>query len=362
MAQVRAGVRLRKALCAVLEHPSVSHRFENTGLTLLEVRMGRDFKKAHVRWTVASADDDDAAAGYGGRPGDTSTRGERKRNAERALKQNAVTLRNMASKMLRSKHTPRLIFVDDDGKKDSERALDVAFDRAEDDARKVEAYVSEVKRREEAYVRDLKAGLVKPGKYDDRGTYPEPGGATRDAAAAAAAADDELKGYAFETYDGSEPYVSDFVDPDETGSDRRFDSDSNDVIRNARVPSEGSECSDDSARREKVRFAASASRPAEDVWLASGSDASGVEYGGFDDAVDALVEEMTWKTPGRTFSVREAAGEFYDGDSARPGARPHDDDDLDEYVDGDAFDDDDDDDEVDDFDFDIFDESSGWKK
>lgn len=66
MAQVRAGVRLRKALCAVLEHPSVSHRFENTGLTLLEVRMGKDFKKAHVRWTVADGGgDDESNANHG---------------------------------------------------------------------------------------------------------------------------------------------------------------------------------------------------------------------------------------------------------------------------------------------------------
>ena len=48
MAQVRAGVRLRKALCAVLEHPSVSHRFEGLGLTILEVRMAKDFKKAQA--------------------------------------------------------------------------------------------------------------------------------------------------------------------------------------------------------------------------------------------------------------------------------------------------------------------------
>ena len=137
MAQVRAGVRLRKALCAVLEHPSMSHRFENTGLTILEVRMAKDFKKAHVRWTVADGDDDAdeetvARHLWDGRSHflTSSSFSARKRSASAALRREATRLRSMASKMLRSKHTPRLVFVDDDAKSAQERALDAAFDRA----------------------------------------------------------------------------------------------------------------------------------------------------------------------------------------------------------------------------------------
>ena len=47
------GVRLRKALCAVMVSPTIAHKFEGTGVVILEVRMSRDFKLAHVRWTTA---------------------------------------------------------------------------------------------------------------------------------------------------------------------------------------------------------------------------------------------------------------------------------------------------------------------
>ena len=80
MAQIKAGVRLRKALCAVMMHPSMHHRFEDTGVTILEVRMAHDFKSAHVLWTTAMGFDS--------------------REAERALKRNATALRNMSNKML----------------------------------------------------------------------------------------------------------------------------------------------------------------------------------------------------------------------------------------------------------------------
>jgi ribosome-binding factor A len=176
MAQVRAGVRLRKALCAVLEHPSVSHRFEGLGLTILEVRMAKDFKKAHVRWTVADVDEDDEYASHApsnagvSSSSSSSLQDTRRRFASSALRRNATRLRSMASKMLRSKHTPRLVFVDDDARSVKERELDAAFDRAADEAARNDAYAAEVKAREaevlaSARRRDGTSDLL--GPYDD---------------------------------------------------------------------------------------------------------------------------------------------------------------------------------------------------
>ena len=61
-AQMRAGVKLHKAIMAAIAHPSMAHRFDGTGVTILEVRMARDFKLAHVRWTVRRDGDPRAAA------------------------------------------------------------------------------------------------------------------------------------------------------------------------------------------------------------------------------------------------------------------------------------------------------------
>ena len=290
MAQVRAGVRLRKALCAVLEHPSVSHRFEGLGLTILEVRMAKDFKKAHVRWTVADVDEDDeyashapSHAGVSSSSSSSSSFTEtRRRFASNALRRNATRLRSMASKMLRSKHTPRLVFVDDDARSVKERELDAAFDRAADEAARNDAYAAEVKAREaevlaSARRRDGTSDLL--GPYDDDVVDDIDGSDN---------SDETLMGYAFEMHDGSTPYVSDF-----------------------------------------------------------------------DDAVDALVAEMSQDAV-RAEEGEEEDGEWFDDDEDDDeydgDDEPDDDDDDDEYVEGDEFDDDDDD-EAEDFDFDKFDEA-----
>ena len=293
MAQVRAGVRLRKALCAVLEHPSVSHRFEGLGLTILEVRMAKDFKKAHVRWTVADVDEDDEYASHApshagvsssSSASSSSLQDTRRRFASSALRRNATRLRSMASKMLRSKHTPRLVFVDDDARSVKERELDAAFDRAADEAARNDAYAAEVKAREaevlaSARRRDGTSDLL--GPYDDDVVDDIDGSDN---------SDETLMGYAFEMHDGSTPYVSDF-----------------------------------------------------------------------DDAVDALVAEMS-EDAVRAEEGEEEDGEWFDDDEdddEYDGDDGHDDDDDDEeYVEGDEFDDDDDDDdEAEDFDFDKFDEA-----
>lgn len=291
MAQVRAGVRLRKALCAVLEHPSVSHRFEGLGLTILEVRMAKDFKKAHVRWTVADVDEDDEYASHApshagvsssSSSSSSSLQDTRRRFASNALRRNATRLRSMASKMLRSKHTPRLVFVDDEQRSVKERELDAAFDRAADEAARNDAYAAEVKAREaevlaSARRRDGTSDLL--GPYDDDVVDDIDGSDN---------SDETLMGYAFEMHDGSTPYVSDF-----------------------------------------------------------------------DDAVDALVAEMSQDAV-RAEEGEEEDGEWFDDDEdddEYDGDDEHDgDDDDEEYVEGDEFDDDDDD-EAEDFDFDKFDEA-----
>ena len=289
MAQVRAGVRLRKALCAVLEHPSVSHRFEGLGLTILEVRMAKDFKKAHVRWTVADVDEDDeyashapSNAGVSSSSSSSSFTETRRRFASSALRRNATRLRSMASKMLRSKHTPRLVFVDDENRSVKERELDAAFDRAADDAARNDAYAAEVKAREAEV---LASARRRDGTSDSLGPYDDD---ALDVTDVTDVTDGSLMGYAFEMHDGSTPYVSDF-----------------------------------------------------------------------DDAVDALVAEMSQDAV-RAEEGEEEDGEWFDDDEDDDeydgDDEDDDDDDGDEYVEGDEFDDDDDD-EAEDFDFDKFDEA-----
>ena len=207
MAQVRAGVRLRKALCAVLEHPSMSHRFENTGLTILEVRMAKDFKKAHVRWTVADGDDDAdeetvARHLWDGRSHflTSSSFSARKRSASAALRREATRLRSMASKMLRSKHTPRLVFVDDDAKSAQERALDAAFDRAAEGGGRSAAYAAEARAREAEYF----ASVARNGTHEPSIAYRFHDTADADAKKKASTDDDDRSsvrmGYAFEMH------------------------------------------------------------------------------------------------------------------------------------------------------------------
>ena len=362
MAQVRAGVRLRKALCAVLEHPSMSHRFENTGLTILEVRMAKDFKKAHVRWTVADGDDDAdeetvARHLWDGRSHFlTSSFSARKRSASAALRREATRLRSMASKMLRSKHTPRLVFVDDDAKSAQERALDAAFDRAAEAEAESAAYAAEARAREAEYF----ASVAQKGTHEPSIAYRFHDTADADAKKKASIDDDDRSsvrmGYAFETHDGATPYVSDFVDPDDEGAGGSGGGDDGDPAGEHLAAWEA-----------KVRAATQALRDAEEAWLEVGGDAAALDDGGFDadfdDAVDALVAEMAATGDAGADADAEAAiraaaararlqteqedeeeeeGEWFDDD--------------DEYVEGDEFDDDDDE-EAEDFDFAKFDEA-----
>ena len=363
MAQVRAGVRLRKALCAVLEHPSMSHRFENTGLTILEVRMAKDFKKAHVRWTVADGDDDAdeetvARHLWDGRSHflTSSSFSARKRSASAALRREATRLRSMASKMLRSKHTPRLVFVDDDAKSAQERALDAAFDRAAEAEAESAAYAAEARAREAEYF----ASVARNGTHEPSIAYRFHDTADADAKKKASIDDDDRSsvrmGYAFETHDGATPYVSDFVDPDDEGAGGGGGGDDGDPAGEHLAAWEA-----------KVRAATQALRDAEEAWLEVGGDAAALDDGGFDadfdDAVDALVAEMAATGDAGADADAEAAiraaaararlqteqedeeeeeGEWFDDD--------------DEYVEGDEFDDDDDE-EAEDFDFAKFDEA-----
>ena len=363
MAQVRAGVRLRKALCAVLEHPSMSHRFENTGLTILEVRMAKDFKKAHVRWTVADGDDDAdeetvARHLWDGRSHflTSSSFSARKRSASAALRREATRLRSMASKMLRSKHTPRLVFVDDDAKSAQERALDAAFDRAAEAEAESAAYAAEARAREAEYF----ASVAQNGTHEPSIAYRFHDTADADAKKKASIDDDDRSsvrmGYAFETHDGATPYVSDFVDPDDEGAGGGGGGDDGDPAGEHLAAWEA-----------KVRAATQALRDAEEAWLEVGGDAAALDDGGFDadfdDAVDALVAEMAATGDAGADADAEAAiraaaararlqteqedeeeeeGEWFDDD--------------DEYVEGDEFDDDDDE-EAEDFDFAKFDEA-----
>ena len=373
MAQVRAGVRLRKALCAVLEHPSMSHRFENTGLTILEVRMAKDFKKAHVRWTVADGDDDAADEEDGhsrdGRFRASSSFSARKRSASAALRREATRLRSMASKMLRSKHTPRLVFVDDDAKSAQERALDAAFDRAAEAEAESAAYAAEARAREAEYF----ASVARNGTHEPSIAYRFHDTADADAKRKSSIDNDDRSsvrmGYAFETHDGATPYVSDFVDPDDEGAGGGGGGDDGDDGDGLGDADDGDPAGEHLAAWEaKVRAATQALRDAEEAWLEVGGDAAALDDGGFDadfdDAVDALVAEMAATGDAGADADAEAAiraaaararlqteheeeeeeeeGEWFDDD--------------DEYVEGDEFDDDDDE-EAEDFDFAKFDEA-----
>ncbi len=145
-AQMRAGVKLHKAIMAAIAHPSMAHRFDGTGVVILEVRMARDFKLAHVRWTVHDDGDSRAAA--------------------HALRRNAAALKTMAGKMLGSKHTPRLEFIDDGATSRKEAELDEAFELAETRRLETEAHAHRLARRD-AETRRMKAtGSYRPGAYE----------------------------------------------------------------------------------------------------------------------------------------------------------------------------------------------------
>ena len=355
MAQIRAGVRLRKALCAVMTHPTMHHRFEDTGVTILEVRMARDFKLAHVRWTVADGGD--------------------RREAARALRANATKLRTLAARMLRSKHTPRLEFVDDERRSAAEAELDLAFARAERRERKTARRVAELAEEEAAVEAARAAGTYVPGKYEVLRAEAEAAAAAR----AAAAADDRRMGYAFEDYDGG-AYRSDFVDDDDLddvdlhdyAESEETDESERDVVGSN--PDVGDDATE--AWRRKVRDAADALRAAEAELAAldasdDGDDAAAYDWSDdadvddaeddvdFDALVDDIVEEMEAE------DAAASGGDWNASDPldriSRAAAAARDDfDDLDgdfddDFVDGDEFDDEDDD-EVDDFDFDKFDE------
>ena len=145
-AQMRAGVKLHKAIMAAIAHPSMAHRFDGTGLVILEVRMARDFKLAHVRWTVHDDGDSRAAA--------------------HALRRNAAALKTMAGKMLGSKHTPRLEFIDDGATSRKEAELDEAFELAETRRLETEAHVHRLARRDAETRRMKAAGSYRPGAYE----------------------------------------------------------------------------------------------------------------------------------------------------------------------------------------------------
>ena len=345
MAQIRAGVRLRKALCAVMTHPSMHHRFEDTGVTILEVRMARDFKLAHVRWTVADGGD--------------------RREAARALRANATKLRSLAARMLRSKHTPRLEFVDDERRSAAELELDRAFARAERRERETARRVAELAEEEAAVDAAKAAGTYVPGKYEALRAEGEEAAAAR---AAAAAADDRRLGYAFEEYDGG-AYRSDFVydDDDLDDADLHDYAESEDHGESQpRVVGSNPDADDDAAEawRRKVRDAADALRAAEAEFAALDASDDGDDadvYGAdddmdFDALVDDIVEEM--EAEDAAASADWNASDPRDGISRAAAAAREADDDFDsdgDFVEGDEFDDEDDD-EVDDFDFDKFDE------
>lgn len=145
-AQMRAGVKLHKAIMAAIAHPSMAHRFDGTGVAILEVRMARDFKLAHVRWTVHDDGDSRAAA--------------------HALRRNAAALKTMAGKMLGSKHTPRLEFIDDGATSRKEAELDKAFELAEARRLDTEAHVERLARRDAETRRMKAAGSYRPGAYE----------------------------------------------------------------------------------------------------------------------------------------------------------------------------------------------------
>jgi ribosome-binding factor A len=174
-----------------------------TGVTILEVRMAQDFKMAHVLWTTAMGGDS--------------------RDAEHALKKNATSLRNMAGKMLRSKHTPRLEFVNDQLKSQTELDLDAAFLRAEEENEEMEEdlkYFAEI----DAEVAAAKAaGTYVPGKYD---AYLDDDDEEKKEKEED---EDEVKlGHAYEMYDGGEYYDPEFDDDDDDDEEEEEDDDYDD--------------------------------------------------------------------------------------------------------------------------------------
>jgi hypothetical protein len=268
----------------------------------------------------------------------------------------------MASKMLRSKHTPRLVFVDDDAKSAQERALDAAFDRAAEAEAESEAHAAEARAREAEYF----ASVAQKGSHEPSITYwPRD---TADAKKKSSTDDDDRSsvrmGYAFETHDGATPYVSDFVDPDDEGAGAVGGGDDGDGLGDADDgdPAGGHLAA---AWEAKVRAATQALRDAEEAWLELGGDAAALDNGGFDadfdDAVDALVEEMAATGDAGADASSEAAIRAAAARARLEAEREDEegewfDDDDDEYVEGDEFDDDDDE-EAEDFDFDKFDEA-----
>jgi hypothetical protein len=275
----------------------------------------------------------------------------------------------MASKMLRSKHTPRLVFVDDDAKSAQERALDAAFDRAAEAEAESAAYAAEARAREAEYF----ASVARNGTHEPSIAYRFHDTADADAKRKSSIDDDDRSsvrmGYAFETHDGATPYVSDFVDPDDEGAGGGGGGDDGDDGDGLGDADDGDPAGKHLAAWEaKVRAATQALRDAEEAWLEVGGDAAALDDGGFDadfdDAVDALVAEMAATGDAGADADAEAAiraaaararlqteheeeeeeeeGEWFDDD--------------DEYVEGDEFDDDDDE-EAEDFDFAKFDEA-----
>ena len=199
-AQIKAGVRFRKALCAVMESSSMRHRFGGRGrdVVVLECRMSSDFKTAHVRWTTAFDDDDG-------------------RIAERNLRANATRLREMTGRLLRSKHTPRLVFVNDDARSPAEIAVDEKLEKVRNEELAHEAAraaydaatMEMPKFPERARSRKRRK---KPWEEEEEEAAGEE---SIDAADAAAADDDdddddERTGAAYETFDGGEDYAPEF--------------------------------------------------------------------------------------------------------------------------------------------------------
>ena len=207
-------MRLRKALCAVLTSPSMHHRFEGTGLVILEVRMAADFKLAHVLWTTASLE------------GENADGGDAVARAKHALTTNATRLRNMTSRLLRAKHTPRLEFVHDGRRSDAELDLAATFARvAEEEAARAKhmEYLAAVEQKTAAL---RAAGLYVPGRYEREEAAGEARMAARKLEAAEAATEaprghayETFDGGAYETFDGGEYFEPEYDDEEEEDED-----------------------------------------------------------------------------------------------------------------------------------------------
>ena len=324
MAQVRAGVRLRKALCAVMSHPSVAHRFEPVGVVILEVRMARDFKLAHVRYVVAddAPDDNFAIDDFS----DDARRLHLRRKAAAILRANAAKLRNMAGKMLRAKHTPRLEFVDDEEVTREERALNAAFRRVEEEEKAREA------RRREEEEEEAAAEGYEPELVADDGEAREPNRREEEEEATA-------MGYAFETYDGGPNYRSDFDPAFDERVDRLFAADDADAAEEGSGGVTAPSSSPGLAGRRGARRARA---------LAAGGlllDEAG-DVG--DEGEEEGLDDAAWAA-------------FLEEDDGLEEEEEEDDDDedaFDEFVDGDEFDEfeeEDEEEEEEDFDFEKFD-------